>query len=312
MKVIIDTDVGIDDILSITYLLARKDVEIVAITLVAGNAPLDVVSSNIEKVLTVIGEKTIPIYAGGAIPIDEYFGPDGKAEIELQDQEVFVSKEMQSAEALIHYTKKYPNQLHGVFIGPLTNLAVAFLVDNEFPSRLASINIMGGDRGELTLKNASDCAEFNVWCDPPAYVILKECILKMNVPTTIVDWKLCWTTRLPFSLEQNVKKKRSESIKTNKYLEIFDKFLDRNNKYIKRGYYEEGILTSDLYVAVGLTNRSIFKTIKKGNITNVVLSGERVGHVDFDEDPNGKLDIVYEVDTEEMVKIIVNTISGEC
>ncbi|KII61600.1 Uridine nucleosidase 1 [Thelohanellus kitauei] len=302
MKVIVDTDVGIDDALSITFLSACKDVEIVAITLVPGNAQMEGVAS-IFWVFKII-------IIGRLIESDGYFGPNALGEIELPKQEVSVNRDMSSVEALIHYSKKYPKQIHGVFIGPLTNLALAFLIDNEFPSRLASINIMGGDRSDKTLKNATEFAEFNAWCDPPAFVILKECISKINIPITIVDWETCWTTHLPFSLVESIKNLNLQKSKKNKHIDFFDIFYDKTNKYIQRSYYESGILATDLYVAVGLINRSIFKTIKKVNITNVDISGERIGHVDFEEHPNGSLDLVYEVDTELMAKLIFNTIAG--
>ncbi|KII61596.1 Uridine nucleosidase 1 [Thelohanellus kitauei] len=313
MKIIIDTDIGIDDALSIAFLSAHKEAELLAITLVAGNAQMEIISPNVEKIMTFIGEKSIPIYnliIGKLIETDEYFGPNALGEIELPKQEVSVKKDMSAVQALIHYSKLYPKQLHLVFIGPLTNLALAFLADNEFPSRLASITIMGTDRSEITLKNASEYAEFNAWCDPPAYGIFKECICKIDVPITIVDWGTCFNTRLPFSLEENIIKLNKEKSKKNKYIDFFDIFMDRTNKYIKKNYYENGILTSDLYAVVGLMHRGIFKTIKKVNMKSVVTSGERGGHVEYEEDPKGSIDLVYEIDTELMAEIVVDTLAA--
>lgn len=53
---------------------------------------------------------------------------------------------MSSAQALIHYARKYPGEITFLFVGPLTNLAVAFIMDNELPSLMGEIIIMGSDR----------------------------------------------------------------------------------------------------------------------------------------------------------------------
>ncbi|KII63911.1 Uridine nucleosidase 1 [Thelohanellus kitauei] len=162
MKVIVDTDVGIDDAMSLAYLPACKNVDIVAITLIAGNEQIDVIAPSIEKIATYLGEKSTPLYIGGRynlggkwIQTNGYFGQNGLGGIQLPPQEMKVSKKRSSVEALLHYSRKYPKQIHALFIGPLTNFCLAFLADNEFPSRLASIMIMGTDRSDNTIQNVT-------------------------------------------------------------------------------------------------------------------------------------------------------------
>ncbi|KII74662.1 Uridine nucleosidase 1 [Thelohanellus kitauei] len=315
MKVIVDTDVGIDDAMSLTFLSACKDVELVAVTLVAGNAETEIVAPNLEKISTYIGEKSTPLYVGGSfnmggrlIKSDGYFGKNALGEIELPDQEVNVSREMSSVEALLHYSRKYPKEIHAIFIGPLTNLAIAFLCDNQFPTRLASIIIMGTDSSESTHQNVTPHAEFNAWCDPWAYNILKDCISPLDVPITIVEWSTCWTSLLPFSMIEDIKAHKSRVNNVNRHLDLFHKFTDETNVYIKKNFWETGFLTADLFAAVGLTHLRIFKNVKKVNITHVETVGERIGHVKYEDHPHGRLNLVKEIDTDEMAKVIIDTL----
>ncbi|KII62708.1 Uridine nucleosidase 1 [Thelohanellus kitauei] len=249
------------------------------------------------------------INLGRKIKSDGYFGKNALGEIELPAQKLHVSEDMSSVEALLYYTRTYPKEIHAVFIGPLTNLVIAFLADNKFPSRLASITIMGSDSSESSFQNVSPHAEFNAWSDPWAYHILKECIAQLDVPITIVDWTACWTSLLPFSMIEDIKAHISSAAKVNAHLDLFQKFSDDTNVYIKKNFWKNGFLTADLFAVVGLTHPEIFRTLKKANITSVETSGERIGHVTYEVNPQGQLNLVKEIDTIAMAKIIVNTLS---
>ncbi|KII61766.1 hypothetical protein RF11_14606 [Thelohanellus kitauei] len=132
------------------------------------------------------------------------------------------------------------------------------------------------------------------------YVILKECISKINIPITIVNWNTCLKNNLHLSLKKRILTAFEET--------PLIKFINESNKLVQRIHQQNGFLVPDLFVAVGLTHRSIIKNVKKANIKNVVISGDLRGHVEYEEDPKGSLDLVYEVDTELMSKIIVDTI----
>ena len=72
-------------------------------------------------------------------------------------------------------------------IGPLTNVALAFSADEDLPSLIRDIFIMGGNIesvGNCTEEGFSACAEFNFGADPEAaYVVLDR-----------ADMVRCWTT----------------------------------------------------------------------------------------------------------------------
>src|SRR5258706_13582357 len=67
--VIIDTDVGNDDLLAIAFLLSRKDVKVEAITIVDGLAHVPVGAANVLRLLEVAAATNVPVYAGREAPL---------------------------------------------------------------------------------------------------------------------------------------------------------------------------------------------------------------------------------------------------
>ncbi|KII69941.1 Uridine nucleosidase 1 [Thelohanellus kitauei] len=321
MKVIVDTDVGIDDALALIFLSACKEVEIIAVTLVQGNAEIETITSNIEGIFTFLGEKSIPIYKcgvynmagkgtfkkGNLVKNDGYFGSNALGGINLPHQNVTACDKMSSVEALIHYSKIYPKEIHSIFIGPLTNLALATLIDNKFASRLASILIMGSDRSELKTEPKQE--EFNARSDALAYKILKKCISPLDTQVTIVDRATCSSSLLPFSLIDELKVIKSRKYKPSKHIDLFDIFTNKNNKYIKKSYLEGGLLIADLLVAVGSIFPRVFTKYQRAFITKVEILGENCGRVTFQNHSDGNVNLVTEINTEELSKIIVDTLS---
>ena len=93
-------------------------------------------------------------------------------------------------EALVEMAAENPGQLHLVCLGPLTNVARAIQTDNNFPSNLGSLLIMGGDYGDIPKKMG---AEFNFFKDAEAAdLVLKEAPGKC--PIIIVPFDACTVT----------------------------------------------------------------------------------------------------------------------
>ena len=76
--IVIDTDVGSDDLLAIAFLLSRRDVQIEAITVVNGLAHVVPGALNVCRLLTLAGQSHIPVYAGleGPLRRDRAFPVD--------------------------------------------------------------------------------------------------------------------------------------------------------------------------------------------------------------------------------------------
>ena len=69
MKVIVDTDPGIDDAVALGMLLSKKDIDILAITCVHGNSTVHQTTTNTLRVLDAFNRKDVPVYKGAETPI---------------------------------------------------------------------------------------------------------------------------------------------------------------------------------------------------------------------------------------------------
>ena len=97
-KIIIDCDPGIDDSLAIMLALNSPEIEVVGITIVAGNSPVELGFQNAKRILNFLGRLDVPVFAGADRPrVREYVnaldthGEDGLGESflpEVPDQEI--------------------------------------------------------------------------------------------------------------------------------------------------------------------------------------------------------------------------------
>lgn len=60
-KIILDCDPGMDDSIAIVMAAKSKKLELLAVTTVNGNYPVDVTCMNARKVLEMIGRTDIPV-----------------------------------------------------------------------------------------------------------------------------------------------------------------------------------------------------------------------------------------------------------
>ena len=95
-KVIIDCDPGIDDSLAIMLALQSEELEIVGITIVCGNCPVEMGFGNAKKVLKHMGRLDVPVYIGVEKPLRREYvnaldthGEDGLGESFLPEVEGF-------------------------------------------------------------------------------------------------------------------------------------------------------------------------------------------------------------------------------
>lgn len=170
-RVIIDCDPGIDDSLAIMLALNSPELEVVGITIVAGNSPVEMGFSNAKKVLDFMGRLDVPVYAGADRPMKrEYInaldthGEDGLGESFLPEVEDQVIPE----KTAVDYMRETLNSgdVSIIALGPLTNIAELARVDEEAFSKCKRIVSMGGNF--RSHGNCSPVAEYNYWEDPDA------------------------------------------------------------------------------------------------------------------------------------------------
>jgi inosine-uridine nucleoside N-ribohydrolase len=172
-KIIIDTDPGIDDAMAIFYALASPELEVVALTTIFGNAPTDLCTTNALRLLEIAGRTDIPVARGADRPLamayrgaaDFVHGTDGQGDV-FDPLPTTACDPRAAAQFLVDTVMASPGEITLVPIGPLTNVALAMLLESRFSSSLAGIVLMGGNA--FCSGNASPAAEANILNDPEA------------------------------------------------------------------------------------------------------------------------------------------------
>ena len=169
--VILDVDPGHDDAVAIMLACAAPGLELLAVTTVAGNVPLDKTTRNALRVLSLIGHTDVPVAAGASSPLhrplhtaENIHGESGLEGPEIPDPSF--EPDVRGATALIADTlREAPEPVTLIPTGPLTNIAAFLREHPELKERVARISLMGGSIG---LGNTTPAAEFNVYVDPEA------------------------------------------------------------------------------------------------------------------------------------------------
>jgi purine nucleosidase len=179
-KIVWDMDPGIDDALALILALKSPEVQVLGITTVAGNAPVEMTSANARRVLEYLDAGGIRVAMGAANPLNHpledalsYHGLDGLGNCGLPSPltPLYPAK---AWDFLARLVLAAPGELTLVATGPLTNVAYAFELHPELPGLLVRLVLMGGAYGLTPYGkgNQTPCAEFNVWQDPEAAYIV--------------------------------------------------------------------------------------------------------------------------------------------
>ena len=189
-QIIIDCDPGLDDAVALLTLFAASDtLETIGITTVAGNVPakLTLRNARIIRELAGIG-KEVPVCGGAEIPMlrdavtaEDFHGSTGLGNIAFPKPKVRASRQhaVNFLVKTLRATKGIPATL--VVTGPMTNVALAYLMAPDIVSGLKEIVIMGGADSEGG--NITPHAEFNVFADPHAAAV----VFGMDVPMRLLN-----------------------------------------------------------------------------------------------------------------------------
>ena len=180
----IDTDTASDDAVAIVMALRHPNTEVVGMSVVIGNVPVEMGVQNALYTAEICG-KSIPVHAGAALPLVRPFataqhvhGVDGMGDIGLPLKGRTATSN-DAIHAMIEAFRKEPGELELVALGPLTNLALAIRIEPQFASWVKRCVIMGGT-GVLP-GNATPLSEFNWWIDPEAVHIVLESGMKVEM-----------------------------------------------------------------------------------------------------------------------------------
>lgn len=190
-KFIIDTDTASDDAVALVMALQDPDIDVRAITVVAGNVPLSQALQNALYTVELCGKDT-PVYGGCAKPVlrdletaQDVHGVDGMGDIGLPLAGRTPAKG-HAVDVLRQVIRENAGDITLVTLGPLTNVALALLREPELAAQVQRCYIMGGIGAGHG--NVTPSAEFNIWVDPEAAKIVFESGMKM----TMVGWDISW------------------------------------------------------------------------------------------------------------------------
>jgi purine nucleosidase len=172
-SLLIDTDPGQDDAIAILLALASKELEVDAITTVAGNVPQPLVTDNVHGLLALTGREDIPVHRGCERPMlrelftAEYVhGPSGVDGTDLPAASVATAPE-HGVDAIIKYCLGAKDGAVTICpVGPLTNIGMAIVKEPRIIPKIREIAWMGGAFDEPG--NTTELAEFNAFVDPHA------------------------------------------------------------------------------------------------------------------------------------------------
>jgi len=152
--------------------LAAPDVEVKALTTVAGNVPLAQATRNALTTLRVSSYHDVPVFVGCDQPLVrtletavEVHGSDGLGDSNQPDPGIEVQPGHAAVE-LVRLARESAGEDTLITLGPLTNVAVALAIDPDLLTRFRQVVVMGG--APDAVGNVSDMAEFNIWVDPEA------------------------------------------------------------------------------------------------------------------------------------------------
>jgi len=186
---LIDTDGGSDDVVALIMALRSPAVRVAAITVIAGNVPVEQATRNVLYTVELSGAQT-PVYAGAAKPLlrelmtaEWFHGKDGLGDHGYAP----ASRKTESAHAVdaIIQTVQVNPGIEIVTLGPLTNLALAIGKEPRIIKAIGRCIVMGG--APCCEGNVTPAAEFNIWVDPEA----AKMVFRAGLAIEMVGWHLC-------------------------------------------------------------------------------------------------------------------------
>jgi inosine-uridine nucleoside N-ribohydrolase len=203
LRIIIDTDPAMgskggdpEDGFAILLALHSPEVEVVGVTVVQGNVPVDHGYPNALHLMELVGRRDVPVLAGVESPMSparkrqiEWLGRRGELP-RLVPRRKPSAGDPHAVDFLIQTVLENPGEITLVTIGPLTNVGTALTRAPEIAAKVAGIVAMAG--AATVPGNVTPSAEFNVWADPEA----ADVVFRAGMPLTMVGLDVCEQTHL--------------------------------------------------------------------------------------------------------------------
>jgi purine nucleosidase len=186
---LIDTDTASDDAVALIMALRSPEVQVHAITTVAGNVNVQQATRNALYTAELCGSD-VPVFVGAERPLKRshvdarwFHGRDGLGDHGYPVARRSAEKES-AVDAIVRTAESHPG-LEIVTLAPLTNIALALQKRPSLAANVERCVIMGG--APCCEGNVTPAAEYNIWCDPEATRIVTGSALQLE----FVGWHLC-------------------------------------------------------------------------------------------------------------------------
>jgi ribosylpyrimidine nucleosidase len=170
--VILDVDPGHDDAVALMLACGHPDLDLLAVTTVAGNVTIEKTTRNALRVLSLVGCAAVPVGVGASGPLErllhtaeDIHGQSGLDGSEKIPDASFGSDERDAVALISDTVRASSGQVTIIPVGPLTNIALFLREHPDLRDRIERISLMGGSMG---LGNTTPAAEFNIYVDPEA------------------------------------------------------------------------------------------------------------------------------------------------
>jgi len=189
---IIDTDPGADDVVALLLALASpEELNVMAITTVAGNVRLDKTSRNARLAREWAGRDEVPVYAGAPKPLvrtpiyaDNIHGKEGLPGVTVHEPKKGLAPGNAVNYLIDTLRKAKPHSITIAMLGPETNLALALIQAPDITDGIKEVVVMGG--AHFNGGNITPVAEFNIFADPQAaQVVLASGVKLTYVPLDV-------------------------------------------------------------------------------------------------------------------------------
>jgi inosine-uridine nucleoside N-ribohydrolase len=251
-RIVLDCDPGHDDVIAIV--VAAHLTELLGITAVAGNAPLDRTAYNACVIRDALGLPTT-VHAGAERPLvaEPRFAGFVHGESGLDGADLPVPSRGVESDDAVGFIIDTCRANEGTWLvptGPLTNIALALRAAPDLAGRVAGISLMGGG----TFGNRTPSAEFNIWADPEAAAIVFGCGAPIMMAGLDVTHQFMVTAP---RIEQVA------ALDTGFTTLIADLFTFFTRNYISRHDHIAGAALHDPLAVLALTNPELFTVVDR-------------------------------------------------
>lgn len=309
-SVIIDCDPGHDDAIAILWALGSPQLDIRAITTVAGNQSIEKVTGNAIKVLTIAGRYDIPVGMGygqpllgknhdGAI-IHGESGLDGP----VLPKEGFLKSSLSSVQLMEKALSESKEPVTFITLGPLSNVARLLLTRPDLKENIKQIFMMGGG----TYGNWTPAGEFNIWDDPEAAKIVFDSGIFITMAGLDV-------TQKAYVTDEENERIKAQGNKVSVFVSELIEFY-RQYHYKVEGF--PGCTLHDPCAVAALLHPEIFTgeicrvdVELNGTLTRGMTVIDRIGYLEkiFGEKTEKHVNVLFQVDRERFVDYLCRSLS---